>query len=145
MIDFDFNSFLLAQDGAVGPPGETTAAPGTATGQGAGTGTGGGSSPFGGTFMFVMLGMLVLMIVVSGLGPRRERKRRQAMLTAIKKHDKVQTVGGVIGAIVEIKPDLIVLKVDESSNTRITFARSSIQQVLNPSEEPASPELTNKG
>ena len=52
------------------------------------------------------------------------------MLNAIKKHDKVQTIGGVLGAVVEIKPDTVVLKVDESSNTRITFARSSIQQVL---------------
>jgi preprotein translocase subunit YajC len=52
------------------------------------------------------------------------------MLAALKKHDKVQTVGGVIGSIVELKPDYIVLKVDESANTRITFAKSAIQQVI---------------
>ncbi len=49
----------------------------------------------------------------------------------------MQTVGGVIGAIVEIKPDFVVLKVDESSNTRITFARSSVQQVLSSQGEEA--------
>ena len=56
-------------------------------------------------------------------------------MSAIKKHDRVQTIGGVIGAIVEVKPDEVVLKVDESSNTRITFARSAIQQVLAASGE----------
>ena len=60
----------------------------------------------------------------------KEKKKRASMLSAIKKHDRVQTVGGVIGAVVEIKPDTIVLKVDESSNTRITFDRGSVQRVL---------------
>ncbi len=42
----------------------------------------------------------------------------------------MQTIGGVIGSVVEVKPDYVVLKVDESSNTRITFSRSAIQQIL---------------
>ena len=58
------------------------------------------------------------------------KKKRKALLSTVKKHDRVQTVGGVIGSIVEVNPDTVVLKVDESSNTRITFARSAIQQVL---------------
>ena len=129
---------LLAQDGAAGMPGEpavadssSTAAPGTTNG------TPAPASPFGGQFMFIMLGLLVVMIILSTLGPRREKKRREAMLNAVKKHDRVQTVGGVIGAIVELKPDFVVLKVDESANTRITFARSAIQQVLAAGDERA--------
>jgi len=59
------------------------------------------------------------------------------MISAIKKHDRVQTIGGVIGSVVEVKPDYIVLKVDESSNTRITFSRSAIAQVLTAAPEPA--------
>ena len=55
------------------------------------------------------------------------------MLNAIRKHDRVQTIGGLIGSVVEIKTDTVILKVDESSNTRITFSRSSIQQVISSS------------
>jgi preprotein translocase subunit YajC len=40
----------------------------------------------------------------------------------------------VIGAIVEVKPETVVLKVDENSNTRITFAKSAIVAVLNAAE-----------
>lgn len=78
------------------------------------------------------------MILFSIMGQRRDRKKREAMISAIKKHDRVQTIGGVIGSVVEVKPDYVILKVDESSNTRITFARSAIQQVLNVSDEGAA-------
>jgi len=46
----------------------------------------------------------------------------------------VQTVGGVIGTVVELKSDEVVLKVDDSGHTRIRFARSAIQQVLKPAK-----------
>jgi preprotein translocase subunit YajC len=36
----------------------------------------------------------------------------------------------VIGSVVELDADTVVLKVDESSNTRMTFARDAVQQVL---------------
>jgi preprotein translocase subunit YajC len=137
MFDLDVFNLTLAQDGAAGVPG-MEAAPGAPANGAAPGGTGGGAgrgSAFGPEFLILMLGLLVVMIVMSMTGQRRERKKRNAMLSSIKKHDKVQTVGGVIGSIVEIKPDFVVLKVDESSNTRITFARSSIQQVISPSGE----------
>jgi preprotein translocase subunit YajC len=143
MPDLDWTCFLLAQDAIQPPaPGEsaplgTSAAPGAPAG--AGTGGGAGQSPFGGSqFFMIMLLLLGGMIVFSIMGQRRERKRRDAMINAIKKHDRVQTIGGVIGSVVEVKPDYVVLKVDESSNTRITFARSAVQQVLTSSPEGAS-------
>lgn len=86
--------------------------------------------PFGGMFFPLLLVLLITMITFTVLGQRRDRKKRQALLHSVKKHDRVQTVGGVIGSIVEVKPDTVVLKVDETSNTRITFARSAIQQLL---------------
>ena len=133
MFDLEF-PLVLAQDGSSAPiGGDTPVQPDGAAG---GTGTPPSSgSPFGTAFLPLMLGLLVIMIIFSSLGPRRERKKREAMLNVIKKHDRVQTVGGVIGAIVELKPDFVVLKVDESANTRITFARSAIQQVLTSSDD----------
>jgi preprotein translocase subunit YajC len=140
MQDLDVLTLTLAQDGAVDLPGESTAAPGGTPAEG--TPTGRPASIFDGPFLLLLVGMVVFMLIISSLGPRRERKKREAMIRAIKKHDRVQTVGGVIGAIVEIKPDFVVLKVDESSNTRITFARSAIQQVLSsgPETPPAAEE-----
>ena len=82
-------------------------------------------------FIFMMIIPLVLiMLVISTFSQRRERKRREQMLGGIKKHDRVRTIGGVLGSVVELKPDTVVLKVDESSNIRMTFSRDAIQQVV---------------
>ena len=87
------------------------------------------SSPFGGNFFTMLMLLLVGMIVFSFFGGRKQRKKRSAMLDSLQKRDTVLTRGGVFGTIVEIKPDRVVLKVDESSNTRITVLRDSIEQV----------------
>lgn len=129
----------LAQNGP--PP----AAPGEGAtlqnGSGAGA-PGGGAAGDAGSMNFLILIVIMVggMLAISIFSQRREKKKRAELLSAIKKHDKVQTIGGVVGSIVELKPDHVVLKVDESSNTRITFARSAIQQVLKSSDAPPSPE-----
>ena len=140
---------LIGQDNQAAPAtGGAPAGGNTAANPGGGTGTvapGGNVPPTGtgrgGGFeqqLFLMVMLLVLgMIVFSIMGQKRDRKKREALISSIKKHDRVQTIGGVIGSVVEVKPDYIVLKVDESSNTRITFSRSAIAQVLTAAPEPA--------
>ncbi len=142
MYEFDPANLMLAQtssESASPPPPGAGATPPSSGGQpltgavppgapGAGTGS---RDPFGGMFFPLLLVLLITMITFTVLGQRRDKKKRAALLHSVKKHDRVQTVGGVIGSIVEVKTDTVVLKVDETSNTRITFARSAVQQVLN--------------
>ena len=78
----------------------------------------------------MIIPLLVLMVVFSLFSQRREKKRRAQMLGGMKKHDTVRTIGGVIGSVVEVKPDTVVLKVDESSNTRMTFSRDAVQLIM---------------
>ena len=88
--------------------------------------------PAGG-FDFVTLmifGVLAALIVSTVLGGRREKKKYEAMMSGLKKNDQVRTVGGIIGSVVEVKPDVVVLKVDENSNTKITVARGKIEAVM---------------
>ncbi len=144
-LDLASNMLILAQDGAAPPaPGEGVpleGAPGAPGGPGGGAG--GAPPPSSITkFLPLILLLVVGMILFSVFGQRRDRKKREAMIKAVKKHDRVQTIGGVIGSIVEVKSNTVVLKVDESSNTRITFARSAIQQVLaTDSESEVEPSL----
>ncbi len=142
-FSFGAAPLVLAQDGGVGPP--STAMPGTSAapaGGGTGGGGGGGAAPggLGATPMVMMAVLIVAMVVMSTLGGRREKKKRETLMNSLKKHDRVQTSGGIIGAIVEIKPDTVVLKVDESSNTRIRFSRGAIQQVIAAGEDARSTE-----
>lgn len=112
--------------------GDGTTATTTAPGTPGAPGPDGGApppSPFGGNFMFIMIliiGMLFIFTMGSG---RKEKKRRAAMLEQLTKGAKVQTVGGVLGTIVEVRDDEVVVKVDENSNTRMRFAKSAINAV----------------
>lgn len=93
-----------------------------------GGGTGGG---LGGSSMFfgLVLAMIVFYIFLFR-GQGRKRREAEKMVQGLKKNDRVQTIGGIIGTVVATKGDEVVVRVDESSNTKMTFVRQSIQRIL---------------
>jgi preprotein translocase subunit YajC len=64
---------------------------------------------------------------------QRKQKQRGSMLNALKKGDKVVTVGGLHGTIAEISDDTVVIKVNDT--TKLTFDRSSVNNVSARSSE----------
>jgi preprotein translocase subunit YajC len=85
-------------------------------------------SPFGGNYLLViMLGVLLLMLFWSSRSRKRQEAKHQQMLAALKKGDKVTSIGGVVGTITEVRDDEIVIKVDETNNVRMHFARWAIR------------------
>ena len=58
----------------------------------------------------------------------KKQKDTKKMLEALKKGDKVVSIGGIHGTIQSIKDDTIVLKVDTSA--KLTFSRSAISNVV---------------
>jgi preprotein translocase subunit YajC len=82
-----------------------------------------------GTLMPIIL-VMVLFIWMTSRSRKRQEQQKQSMLSAMKRGDKVQTIGGVLGNVVEVRDDKILLKVDESNNTKVWFARSAIHKVL---------------
>lgn len=93
-------------------------------------------------FMMVrQFGPLVLIAIVffylmSG-SKRKQDKERKDMLESMKKGDRVQTIGGILGTIVDLRDNEIVVKVDESSNTKLRFVRSAISKVGEDEEKKA--------
>ena len=85
--------------------------------------------PFFKTWMFPILMILVVFMFMSMNSKRKQEKQRQAQLAAIKRGDRVQTIGGILGTIVEVRDSEVVVKVDESNNTKIKFARSAVAKV----------------
>ncbi|HEX8523301.1 MAG TPA: preprotein translocase subunit YajC [Tepidisphaeraceae bacterium] len=63
---------------------------------------------------------------------RTEDRKRTDMLSTLKRGDRVQTIGGIIGNVVEVREgeNEVLVKVDETSNTKIRFARSAIHRVV---------------
>lgn len=85
----------------------------------------------------IMIAMVVFMILMTRSQKKKEKKTREQMFSAMQKNDRVITIGGVIGRVMSIKDTEIVLKVDEDTNTKMTFLRSAIQRVLT-DEAPSS-------
>ena len=79
-------------------------------------------------FSILMIGAIFL-IFMTLMGGRKEKKRRQ-QLSKVGKHDRIRTRGGIIGSVVESKQDVVVIKVDESRDTRMTLDRQYIDAVL---------------
>lgn len=101
---------------------------GGADGLGSGQGSP-GANPFG-LMLPILLGLFLVMIVMQIFAGRKQKKEREAMLGGLKKQDVVQTSGGMIGTVVELKDDEVVLKIDSETNTRARFAKGSVQQVV---------------
>ena len=74
--------------------------------------------------------IFVVMYFLLFRGPRKKQQQHKQMVQTLEKNDKIQTIGGIIGNIVDIKDNEITLKVDESNNTKIKILRSAIGKNL---------------
>ncbi len=59
---------------------------------------------------------------------QKRQKTRSNMLNALKKNDKVVTIGGLHGTIVDIIDNTVVLRVNDA--TKLTFDRSAISTII---------------
>jgi preprotein translocase subunit YajC len=78
---------------------------------------------------FVLLGVLVLYIFMAK-NKRGDEQKRKNMLAQLKKGDEIQTIGGIIGKVIEAREDRVLVKVDETANAKIWFSRNAIHRVL---------------
>jgi preprotein translocase subunit YajC len=86
------------------------------------------STPYG-QFLFIGL-MMVLMYFMIFRGPRKQKQKHRQMVQGLEKNDRIRTIGGILGTVVDIKEDEITLKVDESNNTKIKIVSSAIGKNL---------------
>ncbi|MBU0718860.1 MAG: preprotein translocase subunit YajC [Planctomycetes bacterium] len=95
-----------------------------------------GTSPAA-SFFFpaMMLALLVFFFLTARSQKKREKRERDGMHSRLAKNDRVVTVGGVIGTVHAVKDDEVVLKVDESTNTKMTFLKTAIQRILGDSQD----------
>lgn len=80
--------------------------------------------------MWIFLPLGVFMLIMLFRGPRKQKQQRKRLIQSLKKNDRVQTIGGIIGTVVDVKDDEITLKVDESNNTKLKVASSAIGKNL---------------
>jgi preprotein translocase subunit YajC len=93
-------------------------------------------SSFG--ILIFMLPFFLLLYWFFMLRPQqRQEDRQRKMWDSLEKNDKVLTVGGIIATVhsVDKEKNEIILKVDDSSNTKIKFFLSAITSVFPKEDE----------
>jgi preprotein translocase subunit YajC len=80
--------------------------------------------------MFPLFIVIIVIYVLMFSSRRKSERQKKDLLGNIKRGDRVQTVGGILGKVVEADADKVLLKVDESSNTKIWFSRNAVHRVL---------------
>ena len=84
-----------------------------------------------GYYQFIFIGLIfVMMYLLLFRGPRKKQQEHKQMVQALAKNDRVRTIGGIIGTVVDIKGDEITLKVDEANNTKIKIVKDAIGRNL---------------
>ena len=91
------------------------------------------------TGLMSMLPMLAIffffMWFIDNRTQKKQEKKHQEMLNAIKKGDKIVTIGGIIGKVTKATEDKIEIQVDDTTKTKITFQRRAVHNVLNKNED----------
>ncbi len=89
------------------------------------------SSPTG---MLSMMLPFILMFVVMYfliLRPQKRReKERKALLSRVKKNDRVVTAGGVHGVVTSARENDVILRIDDAKDVKVKVDRSAIVTVL---------------
>ncbi len=86
-----------------------------------------------GSFMMtiVTFGLVFVIFYFFIIRPQnKKQKETEKMISALKKGDKVITIGGIHGEVSSTKENTVIVKVDE--NCKLEFSRSAISSVESP-------------
>jgi len=101
-----------------------------------GMGQGGGEGGSAGSSLFSFLPLVAIIAIFYFLILRPQNKKQketQKMLSALKKGDRIVTIGGIHGVIQSVKESSVIVKVDE--NVKLEFSRSAVSGVERQSKD----------
>ena len=82
-------------------------------------------------FTFILMGlMFVIFYFMIFRGPKKKQQQQKRMIQSLEKNARVQTIGGILGTILEVGDEEITLKIDETNNTKIKVLPSAIAKVI---------------
>ena len=79
-------------------------------------------------FPLISMGILFYLFIIR---PEKKRqKEKEALASSLKKSDKIVTIFGMYGTIVDIDGDDVTLMVDAKKEVKMKIRRSAIDQVV---------------
>jgi preprotein translocase subunit YajC len=84
-------------------------------------GEGGGG---GGSMLLMLVAIFAIFYFLMIRPESKRRKERQAMIDSLQRHDKIVTIGGLYGEVLDVHEDRVVIKIAE--NIKVEVAKSAI-------------------
>ena len=89
--------------------------------------------------ILLIYAVLFAMFYIFVLRPQRvQQRKRREMLSAVKRGDRVVTVGGLHATVADVKDE--ILSLDLAPNVRVKADRSAISYVRSRGDEPSKSE-----
>ncbi len=105
------------------------------------TGTGAAGGQF--VSLLVTFGLIIVIFYFLIIRPQgKKQKDTKRMLEALKKGDRVVTIGGLRGIIHSVKEDTVIVRVDDT--VKLEFNRSAISSVVVPAGADGQPQARDK-
>jgi preprotein translocase subunit YajC len=80
---------------------------------------------------YILMGLIfVMMYFMLFRAPKKRQQEHKKMVETLKKNDRVRTIGGILGVVLDVRDDEIILKIDEANNTKIRVIPSAIATVI---------------
>lgn len=98
--------------------------------------TAGGEASGSGSLLTSLLPFVLIIAIFYFLIIRpqsKKRKETERMLSALKKGDKVVTIGGLHGTIQNVRESTVIIKVDD--NVKMEFSRSAVSSIVSLGKE----------
>ncbi len=86
-------------------------------------------------FLPLMIIMFAVMYFLIIRPQKQKEKKRQAMITNVRKQDRIVTAGGVHGVVVSVKENEVIVRIDDAKDVKIKVDKSALTSVSVPRGE----------
>lgn len=86
-------------------------------------------------FLPLMVIMFAVMYFLIIRPQKQKEKKRQEMISNVRKQDRIVTAGGVHGICVSVKENEVVVRVDDAKDVKIKVDKSALTSVSAPTGE----------
>jgi preprotein translocase subunit YajC len=79
-------------------------------------------------FPFILMFLVLYLLLIR---PQRKKEEdRKKLIDAVKKGDRVVTIGGIYGKIVSAKEEELIIQIDPNKDVCVKFTRSAVARVV---------------
>ena len=86
-------------------------------------------------FLPLMVIMFAVMYFLIIRPQKQKEKKRQAMISNVRKQDRIVTAGGVHGVVVSAKENEVIVRIDDAKDVKIKVDKSALTSVSAPKGE----------